>query len=136
MSTAVAIDEKKYARLLGKTLPVVIETEDDYERLLERAKHLMDQDETALSLEETTLLSLLVHLIEQYEERHDPLGRANAHDLLCHLMEARGLTHKDIWPLFGSKGVASEVLNGKRAVSKTQAKKLAQFFHLSAELFI
>lgn len=136
MSTAVAIDEKKYARLLAKSLPVVIETEDDYERLLTWAQRLMDRDEDDLSLEEVKLLSLLVHLIEQYEDRHAPLDRASAHDVLRHLMEARDLTHKDIWPLFGSKGIASEVLNGKRAISKTQAKKLAQFFHVSAELFI
>ena len=46
------------------------------------------------------------------------------------------MTHKDVWPLFGSKGVASEVLNGKRSISKAQAKRLAVFFHVSADLFI
>lgn len=51
-------------------------------------------------------------------------------------MESRGLTHKDVWVLFGSKGVASEVLNGKRAISKTHARALAGFFHVSADLFI
>jgi len=56
--------------------------------------------------------------------------------MLRHLMEARSLTHKDVWPLFGSKGIASEVLNGKRAISKVQARKLAEFFHVSADLFI
>ena len=80
--------------------------------------------------------SLLVHLIEQFENKQYPLERASAHEVLPHLMEARGLTHKDIWPLFGSKGVASEVLNGKRVISKAQAKKLAEFFHVSAELFL
>jgi hypothetical protein len=30
----------------------------------------------------------------------------------------------------------SEVFHGKRSISKTQAKKLARFFHVSAELFI
>jgi HTH-type transcriptional regulator/antitoxin HigA len=51
-------------------------------------------------------------------------------------MEARDLTQKDLWKVFGSKGIASEVLNGKRSVSKTHAKKLAQLFHVSPELFI
>ncbi|MGH7727250.1 MAG: hypothetical protein ACREM2_00445 [Vulcanimicrobiaceae bacterium] len=32
--------------------------------------------------------------------------------------------------------LASEVLSGKRAISKTQAKRLAQFFGVSAALFI
>jgi len=52
------------------------------------------------------------------------------------LMEDRGLRHKDIWPVFGNKGLASEVLNGKRAISKAQAKKLAEYFHVPVELFI
>jgi len=29
-----------------------------------------------------------------------------------------------------------EVFHGKRSISKTQAKKLAAFFHVSADLFI
>jgi len=35
-----------------------------------------------------------------------------------------------------AKGIPSEVFHGKRSISKTQAKKLAEFFHFSAELFI
>jgi HTH-type transcriptional regulator/antitoxin HigA len=51
-------------------------------------------------------------------------------------MEARDLTQKDLWKLFGSKGVTSEVFHGKRAISRTQAKRLADFFHVGVELFI
>lgn len=136
MSAAVALDERKYARLLAQTLPGVIETADEYERLLAQAERLMERDEEELSPEEAKVLELLVHLIEQYEEKHYPIGHAKPHGVLQHLMEERGLTHKDVWPLFGSKGVASEVLNGKRAISKAQAKKLAGFFHVSVEVFI
>ena len=46
------------------------------------------------------------------------------------------MAQKDLLPLFGSKGTASEVLNRRRSISKAQAKKLAQFFHVSADLFI
>jgi HTH-type transcriptional regulator/antitoxin HigA len=135
MST-VAIDTKEYARLLTRTLPAPIESEEDYARLLARAEELMERDEEDLSPEEGKLLDLLVTLIERYEERRYPPREVSPHGVLRHLMEARGLTHKDVWPLFGSKGVASEVLNGKRAISKVQAKKLAAFFHVSAALFI
>jgi HTH-type transcriptional regulator/antitoxin HigA len=51
-------------------------------------------------------------------------------------MAARNLTQKDLWKLFGSKGIASKVFHGKRAISKTQAKKLGAFVHVSVELFI
>jgi HTH-type transcriptional regulator/antitoxin HigA len=51
-------------------------------------------------------------------------------------MEVRALTQKDLWKVFGSKGIASEVFYGKRAISRTHAKKLADFFHVGVELFI
>lgn len=70
------------------------------------------------------------------EERRYPIRKAGARETLQHLMEARGLRQKDLWKIFGSKGVASEVVRGKRAVSKAQAKKLAEFFHVGADLFI
>lgn len=56
--------------------------------------------------------------------------------MLKFLMEQRGLRQRDVAPLLGSSGVASEVINGKRAISKKQAKALAEFFHVSPELFI
>jgi HTH-type transcriptional regulator / antitoxin HigA len=51
-------------------------------------------------------------------------------------MEARNLTQKDLWKVFGSKGTTSEVFNGKRSISKTHAKKIASFFHVTVDLFI
>jgi HTH-type transcriptional regulator/antitoxin HigA len=51
-------------------------------------------------------------------------------------MAARNLKRRDVVGLFPSKGVASEVLAGKRAFSKSQAKRLAEFFRVSPALFI
>jgi HTH-type transcriptional regulator / antitoxin HigA len=46
-------------------------------------------------------------------------------------METRELRQADLVRIIGSRGVVSEVINGKRAISKTQAKKLAQFFNIA-----
>jgi HTH-type transcriptional regulator/antitoxin HigA len=70
------------------------------------------------------------------EERRYPVGKATPQQMLQHLMEARKLKQKDLWKIFGSKGITSEVFHGKRSIGKTQAKKLAEFFHVSTELFI
>jgi HTH-type transcriptional regulator / antitoxin HigA len=51
-------------------------------------------------------------------------------------MEQRHLEPHDLRPVLGSKSRVSEILSGKRAVSKAQAKKLADFFRVSADLFI
>ncbi len=52
------------------------------------------------------------------------------------LMEERGLNHKDIWPVLGNKGAATEVLSGRQSISKTEAKRLAEFFHVPIDLFV
>jgi HTH-type transcriptional regulator/antitoxin HigA len=51
-------------------------------------------------------------------------------------MAANQLKQTDLVPIFGSKGITSEVLNGKRGISKEKAKALADYFHISAEAFI
>lgn len=136
MSTTLAFDSKKYARLLSKALPVRIETEEEYERLLAQARQLMERGEEELSPEENRLLDLLTDLVERYEDEHYPMGAPKSHQMLQFLMEQRDLRQRDIWHLLGSRGVASEVINGKRAISKAQAKKLAEFFHVTPDVFI
>ncbi len=59
-----------------------------------------------LSPEEEALAEVLTLLIEDYEERHHPLPRASPNESLQALMEER----KDIWPVLGNKGAATEVL--------------------------
>jgi hypothetical protein len=44
--------------------------------------------------------------------------------------------HCNLLDVFGSRGIASEVVSGKRAISKAQAKKLAALFHVPADLFL
>lgn len=130
-----SIDERKYARLLAKTLPVAIETKEQYERMLAQVEPLFDKGEN-LSPEETELLKLLSHLIQEYEEKHYQLNASTPHGILRELMEARGVKPSDLWELLGSKGYASDIINGKREISKSQARKLAEFFNVSVELFI
>ena len=133
-TTAMDLDEKTYGQLLRRTLPHVIHTDEECVRLTDELLRL-DELKRA-SPEEKELAELLTVLIEEYEERRYPIRKANPQQMLHHLMEARSLTQKDLWKVFGSKGIASEVFHGKRAISKTHAKKLAQFFHVSPELFI
>jgi len=80
------------------------------------------------SPEEKELAELLTVLIDDYEERRYPIRKSSPQQTLHHLMEARNLTQKDLWKLFGSKGIASEVFHGKRAICKTQAKKTSPLF--------
>ncbi len=143
-TTTIDLDEKTYGQLLGRTLPHVIHTDEESERLTNELLRLDERENP--SPEEKELAELLTMLIDEYEERRYPIRKASPQRTLQrkaspqrtlqHLMEARSLTQKDLWKIFGSKGITSEVFHGKRSISKTQAKKLAEFFHVSAELFI
>ena len=136
MNTAVRrIDPVRYRRLLSRTMPVVIESEEENARMLATVEKLMQKGEK-LSAEEEKLLKLLARLIEDFEERFYRPSEATPLEALTHLMEARGVKQSQLWEVFGSKGIASEVLNGKRGISKTHARALANYFHVPAELFI
>jgi antitoxin component HigA of HigAB toxin-antitoxin module len=39
-------------------------------------------------------------------------------------------------PIFGSRGAVSRVLSGTREISKTQAKKLAEYFGMPVGVFV
>ena len=129
------IDPTRYRRLLSRAMPVVIETEEENERMLTVVEKLMEKGET-ISPEEEKLLKLLARLIEDFEEQYYRPREATPLEVLQHLMESRDAKQSHLWEVFGSKGIASEVLNGKRGISKTHARALADYFHVPADLFI
>jgi HTH-type transcriptional regulator/antitoxin HigA len=51
-------------------------------------------------------------------------------------MAASGTRQADLVGIIGSSGVVSEIVNGKRTLSKAQAKILADRFKVSLSLFI
>lgn len=132
---ALVIDDRKYARVLAKVLPRIITTEKEHERMLAEVEKLMDKGERR-TREEDAALDLMVRLIQDYEEEHHPLLDPSPTEMLAYLMEQRGLKQADLVPILKSRGYVSDVLNGKRAISKALAKQLAGFFNVSANLFI
>jgi len=86
--------------------------------------------------EELALAELLAKLVEDYDAAHYPIPKNPPHEILGHLMEQHGLRQVDIAPLVGSRGQVSLILSGRRGMSKRQAIRLAEFFHVSAELFL
>ena len=117
-------------------VPQVIDSDEELERAEEIVNRLLSKGEERLSPEEEKLLELVSDLIEKYEDEHYPIPDLTPNEMLRHLMDERGLKQSDLLPVFGSSGIASEVVNGKRSISKTQARKLAEFFKVSVESFI
>jgi HTH-type transcriptional regulator/antitoxin HigA len=129
------INETAYGRLLARTLPRVIETEEENERMIAELEKL-DARGRPLTPEEEKLADLMTLLVREFERVHYPLGHATPVEALRVLMEDRGLRQRDLIPVFGSSSVVSDVLNEKRSISKAHARKLGEFFHVSPGLFI
>jgi HTH-type transcriptional regulator / antitoxin HigA len=140
-SATLSINPESYGALLSRYLPMPITSEDDNERALEVVQNLMAIENR--SPEEDSLLELLVQLIERFEDEHysfesvDSQGDlATPRSILLHLMEEHDLKQADLVGIIGSRGVVSEVVNGKRDISKAQASALSQLFHVDVGLFI
>jgi HTH-type transcriptional regulator/antitoxin HigA len=131
----VAINEARYGDLLRETLPRPIRTEAENERYLRVVEHLMSLGKR-ITLEQRELLDLLVLLIERFEAERYALSPASPMEALRELIQQRGMKLADLAALIGSKGLASEILNGKRAISKTNIKRLAGYFGVSPEVFL
>jgi HTH-type transcriptional regulator / antitoxin HigA len=128
-------NRQNYANLLAEVLPQPIETESEYQRVLAIVELLMNKQAT--SLEETRLLDLFVILVEKFESEHYPSPNLSTpHSRLLHLMEANQLQPVDLIDVFGSRDIATEIIDGKRSIDKTHAEKLSDRFNLPATIFM
>ena len=136
MIQTTAYNPRKYGALLTRTLPGVIEDGADYERLETVFNDLMNKRDN-LAPEENRLFDLLANLLEDYEKRTlPPMKDSSPIETLKFLLQENGLRQSDLTDVFGRQSVVSEILNGKRQITKNQAKALAQRFNLRLEAFI
>lgn len=110
-----------------------IRNEEDYETALEEIEELWGSpDGTA----EADRLDVLVMLVEAYEAKHYPIPDPDPIALILHVMEARGLTRRDMEPYFGSRARVSEVLNRRRPLSLEMIRKLQRGLGLPADVLV
>ncbi len=130
-----------YDGFFDRHQPKAITTEAENEAAILLAESLEHRQRTP---EEDALLELLIILIEKFEETSYPLPNLESDRMLRHLMEARNMKQEELVGVIGSRGVVSEIVNGKRfsdgeatpTISKAQAKVLGELFHVSPSLFI
>jgi HTH-type transcriptional regulator / antitoxin HigA len=88
-----------------------------------------------LTAPEKELHELLVLLIEEFESRAYKIRGSTPIEVINTLMEANGLRQKDMIGIFETASVASEVLSGKRELTKDHIRRLSARFHVSPALF-
>ncbi len=130
-------DHKQYVDLLARYQPKLIESEEEYRQALSVIEYFIFKKER--TPEELALYDLTLLLVKNYESQissMDDWRSQPPHEMLQYLLQTSGRKQADLVGLIGSSGVVSEVVNGKRAISKSQAKKLSDLFQVSPSLFI
>ena len=125
----------RYDELLLEVKPRPIRTKADYRRVLRQLDDLMEPHPPR---ERAMMIDLLAVLVEQYEATHFPLPQKLAPgEHLAELMEVRELTQAEVSRGSGvPRSVLSNILAGRRGVSKAAALRLSRFFRVPVGIFL
>ncbi|MGZ5172069.1 MAG: helix-turn-helix domain-containing protein [Burkholderiales bacterium] len=110
-----------------------LKTKRDYQAALKEADNLWSARPGS---KDADRLEVLVLLIQAYESVHYPVPDPNPIDFLHHVMEARGLSRKDLEPFIGSRARVAEVLNRIRPLSLEMIRRLAAGLKIPADVLI
>lgn len=111
----------------------LIRTRKDYRAALAEAERLWDAPARSAQADQLDVLTLL---IAHYERAHFAIDDPDPIDFLLHVMEARGLSRKDLEPYLGSRGRVSDILNRVRPLTLDMIRKLSAGLNLPADLLI
>lgn len=130
------VKDDSYLKLVRAVPLRPLKSRREYHLALDMAKSLMLHDERSLDSGESDYLDVLSTLIERYETAFHPIPQVGAVDALKHLMEAHSMTINDLGNVIGHQPTASQIVNGKREMSKLVIIKLAQHFDVSPATFL
>ncbi len=83
------------------------------------------------------LLDVLATLVDAYESHAFPIESPTMADLLAHLIEARGVSKAEVARQTKvSPATISDVLSGRRLLSKPSIVKMAKYFGVSPAVFL
>ncbi len=115
-----------------------IRTESDYDIAATLAMELSERaEDDRLTKPEHDYLEVLLGLLESWDSRAGNLpAQAEPSGILQHLIESRQMSPAQLGKVVGNASLASAMLNGRRSISKANAKLLAKYFRVSPAVFI
>jgi HTH-type transcriptional regulator/antitoxin HigA len=129
MSTAT-----EYRQLLTKYAPRPIRSQAMYERALAQLEALMVPHPNAAR---SQLIEVLATLIEKYESHKYPTPEVGPAEMLEKLLRTKGVKPAEVARQTGiPTATLSNVLAGRRGISKQNAFKLGEYFGLSPIVFL
>jgi HTH-type transcriptional regulator/antitoxin HigA len=131
--TTLGFDRDEYVRLLEALPPVKIRTPEQAEATEHQVEALLARP--ALSAAERAYVDLLSDLLADWEDATVEIPDLHGAALVRVLLEERGLRQKDLVGVFATASVVSEVLAGRRELTRKQIEGLARFFEVSPAAF-
>ncbi len=113
----------------------VIKTEEDYDAAISELKRLFDLH-PALGTTEADRLDVLSILVENYDEKNFTFDLPDPISAIKFVMDQRNLTRDDLIPYLGSRSRVSEILSGKRELSKKMMRVLHNELGIPAEILL
>jgi len=113
----------------------VINTEEDYDTAINELERLIDLHPEPGSIE-ADQLDVLSILVEKYEEKNFAFDLPDTISAIKFVMDQRNLTRDDLVPYLGSRSRVSEILSGKRELSKKMMRTLHKELGIPAEILL
>jgi len=115
-----------------------IRTQREYKTAAAIVDRLAVRLEGTLSRGEQDYLDTLTLLIQAYDEQHFQIKTRAMEpvEVLKYLLEQSGMKTTDLGRLLDNRGLASLILNGHRALSKTHIRILSDYFKVEPGLFL
>jgi HTH-type transcriptional regulator/antitoxin HigA len=110
-----------------------IRTEADYTATLAEIDQLFAAEP---GTPEDARLAVLLTLVEAYEDEHYPMGMADPITMIEHVLEARGLTRKDLEPYIGPRQRVWEIMEKRRRLTLPMIRRLEAGLDIPAEILI
>ncbi|MCA9161873.1 MAG: helix-turn-helix domain-containing protein [Planctomycetales bacterium] len=127
----------KYDALLLKYKPRPIRNDREHRRALNQVRELISQHGPTPPRAEGELIAVLSTLIESYEIEVAPRRKATSAEMLAHLIESKELTRAEIARATGiPRSTITNVLSGRRQISKENVTRLAKYFHVDPSVFL
>lgn len=130
-------DDRRYLELVRQFPLRPLRTKRDYVAATKVLDQLAVRGEDDLDADEWDYLEVLTDLVEDYDNEHFPVPVIGSpRDRLAALLEEAGMSKADLGRLLGNSGLASQIMLGRRQLSKTHIRILSQHFKLDAGYFL
>lgn len=126
MRTGLKTPSTYYLELITSFPPRSIKSEVELIATQARINFILDKGQ--LNQDERDYIKILGMLVDEYEEKHEPMPKIKGIELLKALLEETNLQPKDLVTIFGSETIILDVLQGKKQMTEEQAQKLNSSF--------